>query len=228
MEITWYGLSCFRLKEGNTVVLCDPFDKKIGTLPKVRADIVTISSNGGTKRGTSNGANGSEGDYAKLITGEPMFFNGPGEYETHNVFISGMSTYQKLPGSEEIERNTSFFFEMGDFIVGHLGALGEVPKQSQIESLKISEVDILLVPVGGGSMLDPTHAVEIVGMLEPKLVVPMLYSQDGFSASWVQTLEPVDKFLKELGFSEPESQTTLKVSKSGLPDETQVVLLEKS
>lgn len=216
MEITWYGLSCFRLREGNTVILCDPYTKKLGALPKVRADIVTSSSNG------------SERTYASLVAGNPMFFSGPGEYETHNVFISGMSSYQKLPGSEEMGRNVAFFFEIGDFTVGHLGSLGEIPKQSQIEALKVSEVDILMVPVGGGVMLDPTHAVEIVGTLEPRLVVPMLYKQDSFSAGWVKELEPVDKFLKELGFSAPDPQSNLKVTKTALPLETQVVLLEQN
>lgn len=216
MDITWYGLSCFRLREANTVVLCDPFAKKTGTMPKVRADIVTLS------------ANGNDSDPKKLASGDPMLFNGPGEYETHSVFISGMSTCQSLPNGTEDGRNVAYFFEMGDFIVGHLGALGTVPKQSQIESLKISEVDILMVPVGGGAMLDPTHAVEIVGMLEPRLVIPMYYQESGYSAKWVNDLEPVDRFLKELGLSEPEAQATLKVTKSGLPDETQVALLERT
>ena len=26
MEITWYGLSCFRIREGGITVLCDPYD----------------------------------------------------------------------------------------------------------------------------------------------------------------------------------------------------------
>lgn len=216
MDITWYGLSCFRLREANTIVLCDPFTKKVGSMPKVRADIVTLSSNG------------HGDDHSKLASGDPMVFEGPGEYETSNVFISGMSNYQTLPGGSEDGRNVAYFFEMGEFIVGHLGALKTVPKQSQFEAIKVSEVDILMVPVGGKSMLDPTHAVEIVGMLEPRLVLPMLYRESGYAAKWVEDLEPVERFLKELGLSEPEAQSTLKVSKSGLPEETQVVLLEKS
>ena len=214
MEITWYGLSCFRLKEGNTVVLCDPYGKKLGPLPKVRADIVTTSSIG------------TDEEVDKLVTGEPMVFDGPGEYETNNVFVSGMAVNQKMPGSDEMGRNVDFFFEMGEFVVGHMGYMSKVPKQSQIEALKISEVDILLVPVGGGAMLDPTHAVELVGMLEPKIVIPMLYQQEGFTTSWASTLDPVDKFLKELGFSAPDPQSILKVAKSALPEETQVMLLE--
>lgn len=44
MDITWYGLSCFRIREGGVTIVCDPYDKTLGlTLPKVRADIVTVS-----------------------------------------------------------------------------------------------------------------------------------------------------------------------------------------
>lgn len=44
MDITWYGLSCFRIREGGVTIICDPYDRSVGlTLPKPRADIVTVS-----------------------------------------------------------------------------------------------------------------------------------------------------------------------------------------
>ena len=46
MEITWYGLSCFRLTErGLATVVTDPYDHKVvGFSPlKLRGDIVSIS-----------------------------------------------------------------------------------------------------------------------------------------------------------------------------------------
>lgn len=45
MEITWYGLSCFRLNERkHASVITDPYNGKLG-LPalKVKGDVVTIS-----------------------------------------------------------------------------------------------------------------------------------------------------------------------------------------
>ena len=44
MEITWYGLSCFRLTERNlATVVTDPFDAQVvGYEPlKLKADIIT-------------------------------------------------------------------------------------------------------------------------------------------------------------------------------------------
>jgi len=217
MDINWYGLSCLRIREGGVTILCDPFDKSIGiTMPKVRADIVTISHE-------QAGHNAID-----RATGEPKVITGPGEYETHNVFITGATTYHRKQSPSANERNVIFFFDFGGLIVGHLGDLGEVLSQSAVDDMKLGEIDILFVPVGGGSTLDATHAVEVVSVFEPKIVIPMHYQHPGLATSLAEQLEPVDKFLKEFGAGIPEPQETLKISKSNLPEETEVVLLSLS
>lgn len=214
MDITWYGLSCFRIREGATVI-CDPYDKSVGlTLPKVRADVVTISHD-------QPGHNAAD-----RVQGEPKVLRGPGEYEVSNIFITGATTYHRKQSAAAMERNVLFFFQFGGLTVGHLGDLGEVPTQAEIEELNLGEVDILLVPVGGGSILDPTRAVEVIGMFEPKIVIPMHYNHPGLVSSLADTLEPIDRFLKEFGVTAPEPQEMFKTSKSGLPEETQIVLLK--
>lgn len=214
MDITWYGLSCFRIRESGITLVCDPYDKGVGlALPKLRADIVTISHD----RPGHNAAD--------RIAGEPKVLRGPGEYEVKNIFTTGLATYHRKQKAELSERNVAFFFEFGDLTVGHLGDIGEVPSQAEIEELNIGEVDVLLVPVGGGDTLDPTRAVEIVGMFEPRLVIPMHYRLPGLAEGLAERLEPVDKFLKELGAAMPEPVEMVKVSKSALPEETQVVIL---
>ena len=145
MEITWYGLSCFRIREGGVTVMCDPYDKTVGMLlPKVRADIVTVSH----ERSGHNAVD--------RVTGEPKILRGPGEYEIKNVFVTGATTYHRRTQDEPSERNVIFFMEFGGLTVGHLGDLGEIPAQSEIEELNVGEVDVLMVPVGGGETLDPT------------------------------------------------------------------------
>lgn len=217
MDITWYGLSCFRIREGGTTVVCDPYDRVPGiTLPKLRADIVTVSH---AQPGHSA---------VERILGEPKVLRGPGEYEIKNIFITGLTTYHRRNKGETPERNVIFFFDFGDITVGHLGDLGEPPTQSAIEELNLGEVDVLLVPVGGGAILDSTRAVEVIGLFEPKIVIPMHYYQPELTADWAANLEPVDKFLRELGVSAPDAQDTLRITKSNLPEETQVALLTLS
>lgn len=217
MDIHWYGLSAFRIREGGTTVICDPFDKSVGfTMPKTKADIVTVSHD-------QPGHNAVE-----RVSGEYKVLSGPGEYEVKNVFVTGLTTYHRHGNGEPAERNVAFFFEFGDFTVGHLGDLGEIPNQSEIEELNMGELDVLMVPVGGGATLDPTRAVEVIGMLEPRVVIPMHYRHDGLNNTLAGELEEVDKFLKELGAVVPEPTPVLKISKSTLPEETQVVLLSIS
>jgi L-ascorbate metabolism protein UlaG (beta-lactamase superfamily) len=216
MEITWYGLSCFRIREGGGVVICDPYDRSVGLiLPKLRADIVTVSHD----RPGHNSAD--------RVSGEPKVLRGPGEYELKNIFVTGAVTYHRKEVKDaQNERNVMFFFDFGDMTVGHLGDIGELPAQTEIEELNIGEVDVLLVPVGGGATLDPTRAVEVIGMFEPKIVIPMHYRHDGLNPNLAANLEPVEKFLKEFGATAPEAQEMFKATRSNLPEETQVVLLQ--
>ncbi len=214
MDISWYGLSCFRIREGGVTIICDPFDKSIGlALPKLRADIITVSHD-------RPGHNAVD-----RISGEAKVLRGPGEYEIKNTFVSGLATIHRKVKGEPTERNIAYFFEFGDLTVGHLGDLGEVPAQSEIEALNVGEVHVLMVPVGGGATLDPARAVEVIGMLEPRLVIPMHYRHAGLAPELADNLELVDKFLKEFGSVTPDALDILKVSKSNLPEETQVVLL---
>ncbi len=217
MDITWYGLSCFRIRESGVTVVCDPYDKSVSSAaPKLRADILTISH---LRPGHSA---------VDRVAGDAKVISGPGEFEVKNVFVSALATYHRKQVDKPLERNIAYFLEFGDLTVGHLGDIGEVPHQSEIEALNVGEVDILLVPVGGGDTLDPARAVEIIGLLEPRIVIPMHYQHPDLSPSLAESLEPVEKFLKEFGVSVPDSLEMLKVSKSSLPEETQVVLLKRS
>jgi len=103
--------------------------------------------------------------------------------------------------------------------VCHLGDLGHVLTARQVEA--IGNVDVLLLPVGGVSTIDAPMAAEVVRQLEPKVVVPMHYRTA--KLSW--ELEPVDKFLKEIGVNTLEAQAKLSLTKSTLPASLQVCLL---
>ncbi len=208
MEITWYGHAAFRLRERDITVLTDPYDKSIGyTLPRIRADIVTVSH-------ASPGHN-----HIAAVKGEPKVFEGPGEYEVGGIFITGIPSWHGRKRSGERLPNTIFLFEFDGLTVCHLGGLGQVPTQAQIEAM--SAISVLLVPVGGSDNLDASEAAEVIGALEPSIVVPMMYRLPQLTIK----LDPVSKFLKEMGLPEPEPQDVLKISKGSLPEETQVVVL---
>jgi L-ascorbate metabolism protein UlaG (beta-lactamase superfamily) len=105
--------------------------------------------------------------------------------------------------------------------VAHLGDLDHVPNQSMIDAL--GPVDIALVPVGGGSGLSSSQASEVISLLEPSVVVPMHYRTDVLSRL---DLDPVDRFLKEMGINAIQEMGLLRVTAGALPEQTQVVLLD--
>lgn len=210
MEITWYGQTCFRLSErGLASVVTDPYPPETGlTFPRARADVVTVSYCDDQCRYTS----GTRGPFKVL--------DGPGEYEIGNVFITGIPSFADDKRGAQRGRNTIFTFDFDGLTVCHLGNLGHVPTQSQVEGL--GTVNILLVPVGGGGSLTPARASEVISLFEPGVVVPMHYKIRGLKAN----LGTLDRFLKEMGLETVDSQETLKVTKTSVSEETQVVVLE--
>jgi L-ascorbate metabolism protein UlaG (beta-lactamase superfamily) len=209
MEIVWYGHACFRLRDRNITIVTDPYDKGLGySLPRIKADVVTISHSH------------AHHNCVAWLKGEPKIIDGPGEYEVRGVFITGIPTFHDARQGTERGTNTAFLFEFDDLTICHLGDLGHVPTQSQIEVL--SEADILLIPVGAVHTINAAQAAEIVSLLEPHLVIPMHYKTPALDIK----LDGVRKFLKEMGVKKLAPQESLKVTRSSLPEETQVVLLD--
>jgi L-ascorbate metabolism protein UlaG (beta-lactamase superfamily) len=214
MEITWYGHSCFRLAErGYATIATDPFDESLGyEVPRIKADIVTVSHE-------------APGHSHVAAVKGARELRGPGEYEIGGVFITGIATLRPETGAKKRKddgraaRNTLYLFDFDGVTVCHLGDLNHVPTQTQIENL--GTVGIALVPVGGGGGLNAAQAAEVISLIEPSIVIPMHYRT---GASTVK-LDPLSKFLKEMGLGNLKAQDALKVTKSQLPEETQVVVL---
>jgi len=220
MEITWYGHSCFRLTERNyATVVTDPYDNKtIGyDSLKLRSDIVTVSHD-------APGHNNTD-----AVKGTSHVIDGPGEFEIGSVFVTGVQTDGSGSGKKKLKakengaastRNTIYVFDYDGITVAHLGDLREVPTQSEIELL--GSINVALIPVGGGGALNAAKAAEVISLIEPNLVVPMHYATPVAKVS----LDSLNKFIKEMGLSKAETQPSLKVTRSGLPNETHVVVLD--
>lgn len=210
MDIVWHGLSCFRMMQrGMASAVTDPY-KPTKVLPdlKLKADVVTIS--------TSDSAHGN----LKAVKGSPIVLTGPGEYEVGGVFIIAIQMSPKKNGKKKAKPSILYVFDFDGITVAHLGNLGFVPSQGQIEAL--GTVDVALVPVGGGGALNASQAAEVISLIEPSIVVPMHYKtwSDG------PKLSTAKRFLSEMGVGDQEAEDSLRVTKSGLSPETQVVVLE--
>ena len=208
VDITWLGHSCFRIRGNQAVIITDPYPPDLGySLGKPTARIVTVSHEHPSH------------SYTEGVDGGPRQVTGPGEYEISGVLIIGIPTFHDAEGGRKRGKNTVYLMEIDGVSVCHLGDLGHVLTAEQVE--EIDNVDVLLLPVGGVSTIDATMAAEVIRQLEPKAVIPMHYKTPVLN----RELEPVEKFLKEMGKEQINSQPRLSFTKSNLPPTTQVFLL---
>ena len=207
MEITWYGRACFRLKGKEATAITDPCPPATGFVAgKHDVDLLTVSHAH------------PDHSYTRSITAG-LTLTRPGEYEFHDLLVTGVRTYHDGARGTERGENMIFAVEVVGVHICHLGDLGHLLTEEQVAEL--GPIDVLLVPVGGTTTVTPAEATEVVSQLSPKLVIPMHFAIDGASAD----LMSPETFLHEMSV-EPIRQPKAIVTPSSLPDETQVVLLE--
>jgi L-ascorbate metabolism protein UlaG (beta-lactamase superfamily) len=213
MEISWLGHSCFQLRGKNVTLITDPFSPQLGyTLGKVSAPIVTVSHN-------HAGHN-----YVEGVAGNPRVVRGPGEYEISDVLITGVASYHDNKRGQELGRNTIYVIHMDDIVICHLGDLGHTLQEEQLE--EVADADVLLIPIGGHHTLNATQAAEIISQVEPRIIIPMHYRTSALEGKR-DTLDPLDKFCREMGVETITAQAKLVVTRNNMPAEAQVVILSQ-
>ena len=189
-------------------MLTDPVGRGTGyVLPKQTADVVTISH--------------EDAGHINLDAVKPEFMTlrGPGEYEVHDVFVTGIRTFHDAAGGKERGYNTIYLIELEGMVICHLGDLGHPLTEEQAEAM--ANVDVLLAPVGGGTVIEPAQAAEIVSQLEPKVVIPMRYA----TALGDKELGTPEPFAKELGVELPAAEEKLVLRHSELGETMRLVML---
>lgn len=209
MEIVWLGHSCFRIRAREATVITDPCPPASGyAIGKPTADIITVSHQHDNH------------NYLKAVAGKPTVIDSPGEYEIHGAFLTSIPTYHDSEKGGELGKNLAFVIEMENIKIVHLGDLGHTPTADQAEEL--TGADVLLIPIGGNTTIDGGKAAEIVAMLEARIVIPMHYKTDAAKG----TLDPAERFLKEMQVATVEPQPKLSITHSTVPSDTQVVVLD--
>lgn len=212
MKISYLGHSSFKIITDSTTVVTDPFDPaKVGLpYPKVWADLVLSSHDHFDHR------------YLEAITGDPFVISAPGEYEVKGVRVRGFQTFHDAKEGAERGKNTIYLLEAEGLSLCHLGDLGHLLDEKIVEEFE--DLDILLIPVGGGFTIGSSEAAKVVAQLGTKYVIPMHYRIEGMGESF-KDLQPVSEFLEEMGVEQSEPKDELSVSAKNLPEATEVVVL---
>lgn len=215
MVITHHGGQCFKVTFGDLTLVFDPIAKG-ASLPAVRfgADIALVSRDHPDMNGVEEVTYGDPSSPSGRGK-KPFAITGPGEYERQGVVIRGFLSASKYPASAKALQgaateyvNTIYLVKLEDMTLVHLGALAdtELPHEAR-ES--IDEIDVLFVPIGGDSVLSPAKAHELAVSLEPKIIVPMHWSQS--DEGGIGAPRSLEVFLKEAGNgSEKVDKLTLK------------------
>jgi len=208
MNIKWLGHACFKISsERGTIIVTDPFDESVGyPMPNVRADIVTSSHSH------------FDHNYFKAIKGNFDIVDTVGEHDIKGIKIKGVSTFHDEEQGTKRGKNIVFVFDIDGIKVCHMGDLGHILTERQIE--EIGSVDVLLIPVGGYYTIDAKQAVEVMNQLKPKITIPMHYKTELINFP----IDTVDNFLSMTG-GKKISSSQMDVKKEDLGGEPKVIAL---
>ncbi len=184
------------------MIVTDPYTGLGTTLPKLKAHVVTL--------GDSHAA-AMKAEVAE-VEGNPKLLDWPGEFEVAGVNI------EALPH----EQGNIFIFNIDGIKVCHLAGISSEPSDETLEH--IGDVDVLLIPVGGETVMDAKTAQRLIEAIEPRVVIPMYF----MSGESKMNIQGPSEFLKVVGKSnlEPLDKFTVK-GRAGLPEENmEFVLLE--
>lgn len=125
-----------------------------------------------------------------------LVVDGPGEYEVGDFSIRGIKAIRHIDTSSDEPVATIYRIEVGEARIAVIGNVTPKLTEEQLEELGV--IDIVILPVGGGGLtLDATSAASVVRQIDPKVVIPTHYADDGLNYAMPQDI--LETFVKELG-----------------------------
>jgi L-ascorbate metabolism protein UlaG (beta-lactamase superfamily) len=177
VKIRWRGHASFLIEAEGKKIVTDPFNAELGyPLALLEADLVTVSHEHW------------DHNAVETIGGQPQVIRGPGASTVGGIDFKGIATFHDRSRGRERGPNTVFKIFAEDLNLVHLGDLGHILSTEQVR--EIGTVDILLLPVGGRYTLDAAEAVQVVNLLQPKIVIPMHFATPHLSFA----LAPLEEF----------------------------------
>jgi L-ascorbate metabolism protein UlaG (beta-lactamase superfamily) len=209
-EVEYKGANAVVLSTKNTTAIFDPKLSIVGLKDLSVKNVVEIAT---------------EDRFAIRSEDARLVIEGPGDYEIGDFSIKGLSAVRHIDAEEAEKIATMYRVEVADISVAVLGNVSAKMNEDQLEGLGV--VDILVIPIGGGGYtLDATSATTIVRQIEPKVVIPVHYSDDAIRYEVPQ--DSLETFTKELG-APVETMAKYKVkSAAALPAALTVVELART
>lgn len=190
MRIRWYGQSAFLLTGEPHRVFIDPFGDVGGASPLswsypliegAEADLLLVTHDH------------LDHNAVEVVGGDPLVLAEAGTHESPIGEVVGIASEHDAVAGTQRGPNTIFRFALDGTTFAHLGDFGQRALRPEQRGA-LGEVDVLLLPVGGGPTIAPDAAAALVRELRPRLVVPM-----HFRTPAIGFLDPPDAFLQAMG-----------------------------
>ncbi len=209
MELQFFGANCLRIASKKAVVVIDDNLAELGGKSITKSGDVRLFS-----------GKAPEGKIEGCFT-----LDQPGEYEVADISITGIAAQAHIdePGTANA---TMYKLEADDIRLAVVGNID--PKLSEAQLEKLGVIDVLVVPVGGsGFTLDAVGAQQVIKAIEPKLIIPVYYSDNKLNFP-VPAVSLADA-LKELAMEPKETVSKLKIKAADLlSDQPQLIVLQNS
>jgi L-ascorbate metabolism protein UlaG (beta-lactamase superfamily) len=189
MHVEWFGQSAFALSTPEAKVFIDPFGDlspmaergmqfDYPAIDAGEVDLLLVTH----EHLDHNGV--------EAILGEPAILRSTaGRLESPIGEILAIASEHDEQAGTQRGPNTIFVFTLDGLRVAHFGDFGQSELREE-QAAAIGEVDLLVLPVGGGPTIGASGASAIVQRLRPKWVVPMHYRTPKISF-----LEDAEEFL---------------------------------
>ena len=189
MEIRWLGHSCFEIKTTFNV-LTDPYDDSVSyNFDPVPIQIITESHQH------------HDHNAHDRVLGYPAIVKTAGEHAFDDLMIKGYKSYHDKDMGKKRGENIIFQIISEGITITHLGDLGHLLNPDTVQ--KLSDTDLLMIPVGGTYTIDANEAIKVIELIKPKVVVPMHYKNEKCDFP----IDPLSKFTDAFGWKTKEVET---------------------
>jgi L-ascorbate metabolism protein UlaG (beta-lactamase superfamily) len=178
VTIHWWGQSCFsHTIEGGFSVINDPVPTSYG-FPAITVEpaVCMISHTH------------PDHNAVTAVPGSPEVIQGTGDHQAAGMTFKGVATFHDDNQGASRGANTVFVWEMEGVHIVHLGDLGHLLTDEQIQ--QIGTVDVLMIPVGGNVTIDGPKAVQVAQQLSAKLIIPMHYNAGSSQTAFLAGIDP--------------------------------------
>ena len=211
MKLKWLGHAAFLITADNgTSIITDPYGKYEGLNYEPisePADVVLISHQHGDHCGGK-------------VSGNPIQIDKVGSTTVKEIEFKGVASYHDQSEGKERGNNIIFCFVIEGIRICHLGDLGHLLSNQQIQ--EIGEVDILMIPVGGFFTINAEEATQLCEQIKPKVIIPMHVSNNKCAFP----IARVDDFLQGKSNVEKVGGSETELAKAEMPKAAKVIVLE--